>query len=65
MSENKSKLLLVLQGFKNIVGVGMYLLLMGTFLEGLTLIIQKGISFPVSLTFETQTIFTVPINHLT
>jgi len=60
MPENKSKLFSVIRGIKNIVGAGMHLLLLGLFLEGLTLVIQQWISFPVSLTFETQILLTVP-----
>jgi len=43
-----------------VVGVGMHLLLLGLFLEGLTLVIQQWISFPISLTFEAQILLTVP-----
>jgi protein-S-isoprenylcysteine O-methyltransferase Ste14 len=60
MPENISKLCSVLRGIKNIVGVGMHLLLLGLFLEGLTLVIQQWISFPISLTFETQILLTFP-----
>jgi len=60
MPENKAKLFSVSRGIKNVVGIGIHLLLLGLFLEGLTLVIQQWISFPISLTFETQILLTVP-----
>jgi protein-S-isoprenylcysteine O-methyltransferase Ste14 len=60
MSENRSRLSSPLRGIKNLVGVGMHLLLLGLFLECLTLVIQQWISFPISLTLETQILLTVP-----
>ena len=60
MPENKSKPFSVLRGIKGIVGIGIYLLLLGLFLEGVTLIVQHWISFPISITFEIQILLTVP-----
>ena len=45
---------------KNMLGVGPHLLLLGLTIEGLTLVIQRWISFPISLTFKTQILLTVP-----
>lgn len=50
----------LLRGIKNLVGVGMHLLLLGLLIEGLTLVVRQWISFPISLTFETQILLTVP-----
>jgi protein-S-isoprenylcysteine O-methyltransferase Ste14 len=38
----------------------MYLLLLGLFLEGLTLVVRRWVSWPISLTFETQVLLTLP-----
>lgn len=43
---------------KNLLGVGVYLLLLGLLLEGLTLVVRQWISFPISLTTEAQILFT-------
>ena len=50
----------VLRGVKNLVGVGIHLLLLSLFLEGLTLAVRQWISFPISLTFGTQVLLTLP-----
>jgi protein-S-isoprenylcysteine O-methyltransferase Ste14 len=60
MSENGRKPFSLLRGVKNIVGVGMHLLLLGLFFEGLTLIVRRWFSFPISLTFGTQVLLTIP-----
>jgi protein-S-isoprenylcysteine O-methyltransferase Ste14 len=44
----------------NVVGAGGYLLLLGLFLEGSTLVVRRWISFPIPLTFELQVLLTVP-----
>jgi protein-S-isoprenylcysteine O-methyltransferase Ste14 len=54
------KLFSLLRGIKNLVGVGMHLLLLGLLLESLTLATQQWISFPISLPFRTQVLLTVP-----
>jgi protein-S-isoprenylcysteine O-methyltransferase Ste14 len=59
IKENRSKLLSLINGIKDLLGVGMYLLLLGFFLEGLTLVAQQWASVPVSLAIETQILFTV------
>ena len=50
----------LLRGIKNLVGAGVHLLLVGSFLEGITLAIQQWISYPFSVTFKTQVFMTVP-----
>ena len=50
----------LLRGIKNLVGVGGHLLFLGLVIEGLTLVVRQWISFPISLTFETQVLLTVP-----
>ena len=49
-----------IRGFKNLLGVGPYLLLLGLFLEGLTIIIQQWIHFPISLDISTKILLTIP-----
>jgi protein-S-isoprenylcysteine O-methyltransferase Ste14 len=60
MPENESKPSSLLRGIENLVGVGMHLLLLSLFLEGLTLFVRQWISCPISLTSETQVLLTVP-----
>ena len=43
---------------KDLLGVGVYLLLLGLLLEGLTLVVRQWISFPISLTTAAQILFT-------
>lgn len=50
----------LLSGIKSLVGAGVHLLLVGFFLEGITLGIQQWVSFPLSLTVETQALMTLP-----
>jgi protein-S-isoprenylcysteine O-methyltransferase Ste14 len=38
----------------------MHLLLLGLFLEGLTLVVRQWVCFPISLSFEAQVLLTVP-----
>jgi protein-S-isoprenylcysteine O-methyltransferase Ste14 len=59
IKENKSKPASLIRGMKDLLGVGLYLLLLGLILEGLALVIQQWTSFPISLAFETQILFTV------
>jgi protein-S-isoprenylcysteine O-methyltransferase Ste14 len=49
-----------LRGIKSLVGAGIHLLLVGFFLEGITLGIQQWVSFSLSLTVKTQIFMTVP-----
>jgi protein-S-isoprenylcysteine O-methyltransferase Ste14 len=60
MPENTSTLGSLLRGMKGLVGAGIHLLLVGFFLEGVTLGIQQWVSFPLSLTVETRVFLTVP-----
>jgi protein-S-isoprenylcysteine O-methyltransferase Ste14 len=53
-------LLLLLTAIKNLVGVGVHLLLLGLFLEGLTLVVRQWVSFPIWLSFEARVLLTVP-----
>ena len=50
----------LLKGIKNLLGAGVHLLLVGSFLEGITLAIQQWISYPFSVTFKTQVFMTAP-----
>jgi hypothetical protein len=59
-SENKSKLFSLLRGLKNLLGVGLHLLILGLLLESLTVAIQQWISFPLPLTSETRILLTIP-----
>ena len=60
MPEDTLTLPSLVRGMKGLVGSGMYLLLVGLFLEGVTLCIQQCVSFPLSLNVETQVFLTVP-----
>jgi len=42
------------------LGVGPHLLLLGFIIEGLTIIIQQWVSFPIRLNFETRILLTIP-----
>ncbi len=53
-------LLSLLRGLKNLLGVGLYLLLLGLLLEGLTVVLRQWVSLPIPLTLELQILFTVP-----
>jgi protein-S-isoprenylcysteine O-methyltransferase Ste14 len=55
----KSKLLSLLRGLKNLLGVGLHLLLLGLLLEGVTVVIRQWISFPLPLTLDMRTLLTV------
>lgn len=47
-------------GFKNMVGVGLYLLILGLGLEALTLLLRQWIAFPINLILSAQIILTIP-----
>jgi protein-S-isoprenylcysteine O-methyltransferase Ste14 len=49
-----------LKGIKSLVGAGVHLLLVGSFLEGITLGIQQWISYPFSVSVKMQVLMTVP-----
>jgi protein-S-isoprenylcysteine O-methyltransferase Ste14 len=50
----------LLKGIKSLVGAGVHLLLVGSFLEGITLGIQQWISYPFSVSVKMQVLMTVP-----
>ena len=54
------KVLSYLRSLKKLLGVGPYLLLLGLFLEGLTIIILQWISFPIRLNIVIQILLTIP-----
>jgi protein-S-isoprenylcysteine O-methyltransferase Ste14 len=45
----------------NLLGAGVHLVLLGLFLEGLTLVLRRWVSCPISLTFQTQVLLTMPL----
>jgi protein-S-isoprenylcysteine O-methyltransferase Ste14 len=57
--DQESKPFSLMRRFENIMGAGMHLLLLGLFLEALTLVARRWTSLPISLTFETQVRLTV------
>jgi protein-S-isoprenylcysteine O-methyltransferase Ste14 len=59
IGENKSKPLSRIRGIKNLLGVGVHLLLLGLFLEGLAVVGQQWVSFPISLASGAQIVLTV------
>jgi len=60
MASKKSKFPSLLIRFKNLIGVGLHLLLLGLLLEALTIAIRRWISFPLSITVKMQVVLTVP-----
>ena len=60
MDSFRHTLLSLLKRFKNLLGVGLHLLLLGLLLEGVTMVIRQWISIPVLLTLEMQILLTVP-----
>jgi hypothetical protein len=60
MASKKSKFPSLLKRFKNLIGVGLHLLLLGLLLEALTIAIRRWISFPLSITVKMQVVLTVP-----
>jgi protein-S-isoprenylcysteine O-methyltransferase Ste14 len=59
-SEDESKLSSFCRGIKNLLGAGIHLLLLGLFLEGLTLVVRRWVSVPIALSLGTQVALTVP-----
>ena len=51
----------LLQRVRNLLGVGLHLLLLTLILEGLTLIARRWVSWPISLRTEAQVLLTVPL----
>lgn len=58
-SEKEHEKLSLLNRFKNLIGVGLYVLVIGLLLEALTLIMQQWLSFPISLIVEIQIVLTI------
>ena len=56
----KRKIPSLLKRFKNLFGVGLYLLQLGLLFEGSTIAIRQWFSFNFPITFELQVILTVP-----
>ena len=48
------------KSLKNLLGVGPHLLLIGLFLEGLTIVVQQWVSFPIRLDVNIQILLTIP-----
>ena len=59
-SEAESRPHSLFRGLKNLLGVGLYLLLLGLLLEGLTVVLWQRVSFPIPLTLEVQILLTIP-----
>jgi len=49
-----------LKNLNNLLGVGPHVFLIGLFLEGLTLMVRRWISFPIPLSLETRILLTIP-----
>jgi protein-S-isoprenylcysteine O-methyltransferase Ste14 len=60
MPIHKSRPLSLLRALKNLLGVGLHLLLLGLLLEYLAVVIQHWVSFPIPLSFEIQVLLTMP-----
>ena len=56
----KLRVLSIIRGLKNLLGVGPYLLLLGFLLEGLTITIKQWISFPIRPNITIQVLLTIP-----
>lgn len=56
----KRKLHSLLKGLKGIVGVGMYLLVLGLVLEALTLVVRRWVSYPIILAVGSRIALTLP-----
>jgi len=56
----KSNILSLLKGLKDLLGVGMHLLLAGFLLEALTIVVRQWFSFPVSLAVGMRIALTFP-----
>ena len=59
-SETKARLHALFGGLRKLLGVGLYLLLLGLLLEGLTFVVWQWVSFPIPLTLEAQILLTIP-----
>jgi protein-S-isoprenylcysteine O-methyltransferase Ste14 len=56
----KSKTPSLWKGFKDLLGVGLYLLLIGLLLEALTIAVRQWVSFSISLTVGMRVVLTFP-----
>ena len=61
MERLKDSILVLLRGFNNLIGAGMYILLAGVALEALTVSLHRHVSFPVPLSVGTKIALTIPI----
>ena len=59
MKTPKHRLIIFLEGLKNLFGVGIYLLLVGILLEVLTLVVHQRLSFPISIPRGIQILLTL------
>jgi protein-S-isoprenylcysteine O-methyltransferase Ste14 len=55
----KTKIHPSLKAFRNLLGVGLYLLLIGLLLEALIIVVRQWVSFPISLVIEAQLVMTI------
>ena len=60
MTNPKGRINPFLKGLKNLIGVGIYLLVIGVILEALTIIALQWVSFPISLSIGMQITLSVP-----
>ena len=60
MAIEKGRIPLLLKGLKDLIGIGLHLLLLGLLFEGLTIAIRQWVSFHIPLAFEIQVILTLP-----
>jgi protein-S-isoprenylcysteine O-methyltransferase Ste14 len=60
MPETESDPPSFLRGIQNLVGAGLHLLLLSLFLEGLTLVARRWVSFPIRFTLVAQILLTIP-----
>ena len=60
IATKKGKIPSLLKRFKNLLGVGPHLLLLGLLFEGSTIAIRQWFSFNFPITFELQVILTMP-----
>lgn len=58
IKEDGPKLTSLMRGIKELLGAGIYLLLLGLLLEGLAVVVGHWISFPISLSSEVQILLT-------
>jgi len=58
-TKGRSRLLSLLTGLKNLLGVGAHLLLAGLLLEAATLVVRRWIFLPIPLTFGMQILLTI------